>query len=396
MKQKTMQDGDGLSNAKLLRKLAAHLRRNRAPLCNEWVRRIREARLLTSMSKGEILSETMAVYDNYLGVLETGDGTALRAYARDLSRRIIPRGVETREVLGIVLLLRDILARALFQKYHKNVLMLNRILDAYEPAANRIANTVGSGFVEQREQIIRRQEKAIQGFRIKEEERRRISRELHDEVGHALTAINVSLACLARDGSSANKRPPAKKIAAVQALIEEAMTKVHDIAYDLRPAMLDDLGILPALRSYIKKYAEQTGLLIRFNGGAEAESLNNEQKTVLFRIAQESLTNIAKHAGATRVSVAIAPAGHYLQMLIKDNGKGFVQDHQRQAPRGKKLGLIGMQERVRMINGRLAIKSTPERGTLIRVRVPLDSGMRRLRRKPDLRPNRGLRSHIPS
>ncbi len=323
------------------------------------------------MSKGEILSEAIAVYDNYLGVLETGNGTALRAYARDLSMRIIPRGVETREVLGIVLLLRDILARALFQKYHKDVPMLNRILDAYEPAANRIANTVGSGFVEQRERIIRRQQKAIQVLRIQEEERRRISRELHDEIGHALTAINLGLACLARDGSAANNPRPAKKIAALQGLLEEAMTKVHDIAYDLRPAMLDELGLLPALRSYIKKYAEQTGLLIRFKAGPEPESLNNEQKTVLFRVAQESLTNIVKHAGATRVSVTITSAGRYVQMLIKDNGKGFVPDGRRQAARVKRLGLIGMQERVRMINGRFAIKSMPGHGTLIRVRVPV-------------------------
>jgi rsbT co-antagonist protein RsbR len=101
------------------------------------------------------------VYDNYVEVLETGSVEALQAYARNLSERIIPRGVETHEVLGIVLLLRDVLARSLFKKYQSDFDLLNRVLDAYEPAANRIANTVGVGFVQERERIIRQQQEAI-------------------------------------------------------------------------------------------------------------------------------------------------------------------------------------------------------------------------------------------
>src|SRR6184192_4497734 len=113
------------------------------------------------MTPQEIFSEATSVYDNYIGVLETGSVEALRDYARDLSERIIPRGVETHEVLGIVLLLRDVLARSLFKKYQDDFDLLNRVLDAYEPAANRIANTVGVSFVEQRERVIRDQQKAI-------------------------------------------------------------------------------------------------------------------------------------------------------------------------------------------------------------------------------------------
>jgi len=145
----------------LLRELVAHLRQNRTQLREEWARRIREAELLTAMSDEEIFSEATSVYDNYVEVLETGSVEALQAYARDLSERIIPRGVETHEVLGIVLLLRDVLARSLFQKYQDNFNLLNRVLDAYEPAANRIANTVGVSFVEHRERIIRQQQEAI-------------------------------------------------------------------------------------------------------------------------------------------------------------------------------------------------------------------------------------------
>ena len=145
----------------LLRELVAHLRQRRTELRQEWARRIRDARLLTAMSTEEIFSEATAVYDNYVEVLETGSVEALQAYARDLSERIIPRGVETNEVVGIVLLLRDVLARSLFEKYHHDFDLLNRVLDAYEPAANSIANTVGVSFVEQRERVIRQQQKAI-------------------------------------------------------------------------------------------------------------------------------------------------------------------------------------------------------------------------------------------
>src|SRR5258706_453602 len=148
-------------SSELLRELVAHLRHNRTQLREEWARRIREAELLTAMSQEEIFSEATSVYNNYVEVLETGSVEALQAYARDLSGRIIPRGVETHEVLGIVLLLRDVLARSLFQKYQGDFDLLNRVLDAYEPAANRIANTVGVSFVEQRERVIRQQQAAI-------------------------------------------------------------------------------------------------------------------------------------------------------------------------------------------------------------------------------------------
>lgn len=154
-------DAVGESSASLLRELVAHLRRNRTQLREEWARRITNAQLLTAMTSEEIFAEATSVYDNYIEVLETGSVEALQDYARNLSERIIPRGVETDEVLGIVLLLRDVLARSLFEKYQTDFDLLNRVLDAYEPAANRIANTVGVSFVQERERIIRQQQEAI-------------------------------------------------------------------------------------------------------------------------------------------------------------------------------------------------------------------------------------------
>ena len=149
------------STAALLRELVAHLRENRTQLREEWVRRIAESKLLAAMTREEIFAEATSVYDNYVAVLESGSVEALQAYARDLSERIIPRGVETHEVVGIVLLLRDVLARSLFKKYQSDFGLLNRVLDAYEPAANRIANTVAVSFVQERERIIRQQQEAI-------------------------------------------------------------------------------------------------------------------------------------------------------------------------------------------------------------------------------------------
>jgi rsbT co-antagonist protein RsbR len=149
-------DDDGL-----LPQLVAHLREHRNRLRQQWVGRIDQAHLLRAMTSQEMAAETTSVYDNYVEVLETGSVEALQHYARDLSERIIPRGVETQEVVGIVLLLRDVLARSLFEKYQQDLPLLNRVLDAYEPAANRIANTVAVSFVDERERVIRQQQDSI-------------------------------------------------------------------------------------------------------------------------------------------------------------------------------------------------------------------------------------------
>lgn len=152
---------DAVGSEASLEELVAYLRDKRSVLRERWASRISEAQLLRVMSQEEIFSEVTAVYDNYVDALETGSVETLQAYARDLSDRIIPRGVETHEVLGIVLLLRDVLARELFVRYQSDPDQLNRVLDIYEPAANRVAVTVGVSFVEQRERIIREQQAAI-------------------------------------------------------------------------------------------------------------------------------------------------------------------------------------------------------------------------------------------
>ena len=145
----------------LLREIVAHLVQNRTQLREEWIRRIVEAHLLAAMTKDEIFAEATSVYDSYLEALKTRTLETLQAYAQNLSERIVPRGVETHEVVGIVLLLRDVLARSLFTKYHQDPENLARLFDAYEPAANAIASTVAVGFVQERERVIREQQDSI-------------------------------------------------------------------------------------------------------------------------------------------------------------------------------------------------------------------------------------------
>lgn len=145
----------------MLKELVDHLRQNRDKLRDKWIEGITDSQLLGAMSSQEIFSEAAALYDKYVDTLETGSVDTLQDYAQDLSERIVSRGVETHEVLGIVLLLRDVLARSLFEKYQVEFELLNRILDAYEPAANRIAVLVGVSFVQERERVIGEQQATI-------------------------------------------------------------------------------------------------------------------------------------------------------------------------------------------------------------------------------------------
>jgi signal transduction histidine kinase len=204
---------------------------------------------------------------------------------------------------------------------------------------------------------------------VQEEERKRISRELHDEVGQALTAVSVNLAVL-------GITPPAsrlfkRKLADTQRVIEQTMETVHRSVHELRPAMLDELGLVPALRSLLKGVAERSGLKIRLRADAIGESLPDEQKTVLFRVAQESLTNVTRHAQARSVEIVLRQRKRGLHMEVRDDGRSFQADA-RDAARGRQgLGLLGMQERVRLVHGRFAVRPSPGKGTVVQVDIPL-------------------------
>lgn len=202
-----------------------------------------------------------------------------------------------------------------------------------------------------------------------EEERKRVSRELHDEVGQALVAVSVTLGALKRECAT-HGADLERKLAEAQRLLQTTMNAVHDFARELRPAMLDELGLLPALRSYLNHFAQRAGLTVLWRASAAAEALNSDQKTVLFRVAQESLTNVAKHARASRVTVTLRKAGDTLCLEVADNGRSFRAAPNAASGSKKRLGLLGMEERVRLVNGRLAIRPCPGKGTTVRVWLP--------------------------
>jgi signal transduction histidine kinase len=152
--------------------------------------------------------------------------------------------------------------------------------------------------------------------------------------------------------------------------VEKSLQIVHQFARELRPASLDDLGLIPALHTYIKDFPKRRGRRIQFAAFAGVEAMDNDKRTVLYRVAQEALTNVAKHAQASVVRVAIikAPAGVCLE--IADNGKAFNVDRVVSGQGGQRLGLIGMRERVEMVGGRFSVVSGPGKGTTIRAEIP--------------------------
>jgi signal transduction histidine kinase len=210
-----------------------------------------------------------------------------------------------------------------------------------------------------------------QVLHTQEEERCRISRELHDQIGQALTLINLNLGMLQKH-AEVNGELLQEKIVDTRELLTATREAVHRFARELRPAMLDELGLLPALRCYLKAFGERTGLRVRFRGAAEAEKLNGDQRTALFRVAQEALINVAKHARASQANVTLRFLRKGVQMQIKDNGHGFDLNPNHFAHAKKRLGLLGMHERVRLVNGQCAVSSQPGKGTTVLVEIPLN------------------------
>lgn len=202
-----------------------------------------------------------------------------------------------------------------------------------------------------------------------EDERRHISRELHDVIAQTLTGINLRLSALKKE-SAIDSGAFDRNIDRTQRLVVKAVGIVHTFARDLRPAVLDDLGLLPALQTFIDPLAKRAGLRVNLAICAEVEQLGMAQRTALFRVAQEALTNVARHAEASAVELSIRTEPAFFCMRIHDNGKAF--DPQRiMLGRGRKrLGLLGMRERLEMLGGSFAIESAPHRGTTITARIP--------------------------
>jgi signal transduction histidine kinase len=203
-----------------------------------------------------------------------------------------------------------------------------------------------------------------------EEERKEISRELHDVIAQTLTGINVRLAALKKE-AAVNTEGLDRNIARTQRLVEKSVDIVHRFARELRPAVLDDLGLIPALHSFMKNFARRTGVRTSLTAFAAVEQLDAARRTALYRVAQEALTNVGRHARASRVEVSIRKLPDCVCMKIKDDGKSFQVQRVLLGRGSKRLGVLGMRERLEMIGGHFGIESAPGKGTTITAQIPL-------------------------
>lgn len=202
-----------------------------------------------------------------------------------------------------------------------------------------------------------------------EDERKRISRELHDVIAQTLTGINVRLASLKKDAAT-NTKGLDRNIARTQRLVEKSVNIVHRFARELRPAVLDDLGLIPALESFLKAFSSRTGIKTHLTAFAAIDSLDTDRRTALYRVAQEALTNVARHARATHVRILFEKLPQGVVMKVHDDGKSFQADRVMHSRRIQHLGLLGMRERLEMVGGRFTIQSKPGAGTTIEAQIP--------------------------
>ena len=203
-----------------------------------------------------------------------------------------------------------------------------------------------------------------------ENERRRISRELHDEIGQALTAIKFNLELIDKELPQAPSIAR-ERLGEAKSLSNQTLTAMRQLSMDLRPTMLDDLGLIPTLRWYIQNFSNRLNIYSNFEAMGFEEKLPPQIETAFYRIIQEALNNIAKHAGATRVEIFFEHKDSTIFASITDNGRGFDLDRvlHPESP-GRGFGIIGMQERVSLLGGKIDIQSRPGFGTLVHIEIP--------------------------
>jgi signal transduction histidine kinase len=202
---------------------------------------------------------------------------------------------------------------------------------------------------------------------VREQEKSRIARELHDELGQALTALKMDLNWLS-ERIPREQQALTAKLDAMQAMLGETVASTRRISADLRPLMLDDLGMLPAIEWLVQNFTERSSIACELNLTSPDLELQEPYATAVFRIVQESLTNVARHADASMVEVTIGRRGDVIILQVRDDGRGFAQAQPRKP---NSFGLLGMRERAYLLDGEVLIDSTPGAGTCVSVRIPM-------------------------
>lgn len=218
--------------------------------------------------------------------------------------------------------------------------------------------------LEQSNEILRQLTSHLQ--EIREEERKHIAREIHDELGQQLTVIKMDVSWI-RKKTEATNSPVLDKIRDLTKILDDTVNTVRKISSRLRPSLLDDLGLVAAMEWYLNDFKQRTGIDIVFHLPKQELELPDSINTCLFRILQESLTNVARHAGATLVTVILNEDVETIKLMIKDDGKGYDVSN---ASGKRTLGIIGMKERAAMIGGKYNIYGKPGEGTIVSIEVP--------------------------
>jgi len=204
---------------------------------------------------------------------------------------------------------------------------------------------------------------------VQEIERRQIAHDLHDEIGQSLTAMKLGL----REANRVLEPSPSCALLKESlTILDQVIRQVRNLALDLRPSLLDELGLVPALKWYIKRQGERAGWETEYSPVIMDNHIPAEVKITCFRIVQEALTNVARYAEATHVQVSLKRQNDHLVLVIEDNGKGFnVEQAKTRARSGFSIGLLGMEERARLVGGELTITSSPKSGTQLTASLPL-------------------------
>ena len=202
---------------------------------------------------------------------------------------------------------------------------------------------------------------------VREEERARISREIHDELGQMLTAIKMDLVWMKKNSMDPNNAYR-ERLESALALTDGTIDTVKRVSADLRPSLLDDLGLAAALAWQIAEFRKRTGLVCTTSITDPGEQISEDIRTVLYRICQETITNVSRHAQATRLTVALKEENGYLVLEVSDNGIG-ISDLQLSDPEA--FGILSMRERVRTMDGEITIRGVPGKGTTVVARVPV-------------------------
>ncbi len=245
-------------------------------------------------------------------------------------------------------------------------------LDVSVPEPIEEINRLGQSFTRLLDRVEEERRRSGQlVLRAQEEERRRLARDLHDEVNQALTAILLRLEALAQE------TPPERRdeLAELKRLVNQAMEELLNLARQLRPTALDDHGLAPAIDAQLKRFKARTGIEARLHAEGDPEALGEDRKSAIYRVAQEALANVGRHAGATAVEMDLLVTEEGCELRVRDDGAGFdpAEIARVGSTSGAGLGLKGMAERARLAGGELQVLSAPGGGTTVTLRIEGDA-----------------------